>query len=84
MSKALREACKGWSCDVYFLTGIDCPWRYDPLREHPKPEDRQRLFDLYRDVLVERSRCFFVLNGEKDRRFKDARTFLGAKSNFHE
>ena len=38
---------------TYFLCDIDVEWENDPLREHPKKEDRQRLFNLYK-VLLEK------------------------------
>ena len=36
---------------LHLLTAPDLPWAPDPLREHPDPTDRQRLFTRYASAL---------------------------------
>lgn len=38
--------------DAYLLCNTDLPWADDPLREYPDPGIRERLFHLYKDLLV--------------------------------
>jgi len=38
--------------DTYLLTDIDIPWQDDPLREHPQPEERQFLYNTYKDIVA--------------------------------
>lgn len=37
--------------DLHLLTHPDLPWAFDPLREHPDPADRQRIFACYAQQL---------------------------------
>lgn len=37
--------------NIYFLCGVDCPWDWDPLREHPS--QRIELFNIYKRELEE-------------------------------
>jgi len=38
--------------DGYLLCRTDLPWATDPLREYPDLETRERLFHIYKDLLV--------------------------------
>ncbi|HET6256383.1 MAG TPA: ATP-binding protein [Puia sp.] len=38
--------------DAYLLCNTDLPWAPDPLREYPDPGIRERLFHIYKDLLV--------------------------------
>lgn len=38
--------------DLYLLTYIDIAWEDDPLREHPKPEEREYFYQVYRDIVM--------------------------------
>jgi NadR type nicotinamide-nucleotide adenylyltransferase len=54
------ERCHTWilkqiaSChyDFYFLCNTDLPWVKDELREYPDLRLRNRLFKMYKDILV--------------------------------
>jgi NadR type nicotinamide-nucleotide adenylyltransferase len=43
------------SYDFYFLCDIDLPWVQDGLREYPDIENRQKLYRIYKDILVNQS-----------------------------
>ncbi|MFL5727996.1 MAG: AAA family ATPase [Cytophagaceae bacterium] len=38
--------------DLYFLCSVDLPWVRDELREYPDLQIRKRLFNTYKDILV--------------------------------
>ena len=38
--------------DAYLLCNTDLPWADDPLREYPDPGVRERLFRIYKDLLI--------------------------------
>ena len=52
--------------DYYFLCGIEMPWEYDELREHPNPEDRIRLFNEYKIILTQNNFPFTILQGNRE------------------
>lgn len=56
--------------DLYLLTYVDIPWEADPLREHPG--ERERLFEIYRNEMVNQSVPFIEIRGERDERRKTA------------
>ncbi len=47
--------------DHYFLCKPDVPWEEDPLRENPS--DRDRLFERYKESLLEKGVSFNILSG---------------------
>lgn len=58
------------SYDLYFLTYIDVPWVGDDLRD--KPNEREEMFDYFRDTLEKYNRNFVILKGDKKTRLKTA------------
>ncbi len=58
--------------DHLFLCAPDIPWEKDELRENPF--DRQRLFELYKDLLVKKRIPFSVIKGELNTRFLACKT----------
>lgn len=57
---------------LHFLTYIDLPWTFDPLRENPSLEDREELFSLYKTNLEEAGVDHQVLKGGEDERLTEA------------
>jgi NadR type nicotinamide-nucleotide adenylyltransferase len=54
--------------DFYFLCDIDLPWVQDGLREYPDIANRQKLYRIYKDILVNQSVPWLEISGsEKDR-----------------
>lgn len=58
--------------DLYLLTGIDLPWEPDPLREHPDPADRLRLWKMYQDAMVHSGVSWKALEGGPEQRLQQA------------
>ena len=56
--------------DLYLLCGIDIPWEADPQRENP--DDREKIYELYKNELVITRRPFIELSGDQVIRFRDA------------
>lgn len=56
--------------DLYFLTYIDVPWEADDLRD--KPNDRERMFKAFEDVLIRYNRPYVLLKGSKKERLDQA------------
>ena len=54
--------------DLYCLCGIDLPWTFDPLREHPQLEDREALYQMYLKELKSLNRPYLEVNGSKEGR----------------
>jgi NadR type nicotinamide-nucleotide adenylyltransferase len=52
--------------DLYFLTYIDTPWEADDLRDRPK--ERERMFKAFNDALIDHSKPFVLLKGNKEER----------------
>ena len=55
---------------IYLLTAPDLEWEADPLRENP--QDRQRLFDRYRELLEESGFGYGVVAGIGNARLRSA------------
>jgi NadR type nicotinamide-nucleotide adenylyltransferase len=56
--------------DVYLLCYPDLPWEPDPLRENP--DDRDRLFELYKQTLEDEGLPYTVIKGAGNERLKNA------------
>lgn len=59
--------------DLYLFTGIDLPWEPDPLREHPDPADRLRLWKAYEAALISSGKPWVRLAGSAPVRLRHAR-----------
>ncbi|WP_040756728.1 AAA family ATPase [Winogradskyella psychrotolerans] len=56
------------SYDLYFLTNIDTPWEPDDLRD--KPNDREAMFNAFRNALIEHKKPYILLKGTKKERLE--------------
>ena len=56
--------------DLYFLTYIDIPWEADDLRD--RPDQRQEMFDLFEQALIENDRRYVLLKGNIEQRLNTA------------
>lgn len=56
--------------DLYFLTYIDVPWERDDLRD--KPNEREKMFNYFKDALDQYDRKYVTLMGDKKTRLKTA------------
>ena len=65
-TKEIEQLLNEQEMDHYFLCSPDIPWEEDPLRENPK--DRNRLFTLYENNLVEKGWPYSILKGSMEER----------------
>lgn len=56
--------------DLYLLTGIDVPWQKDDLRD--RPNDRQMMFDYFKNTLDQLKENFAILEGNQEQRLRKA------------
>jgi NadR type nicotinamide-nucleotide adenylyltransferase len=54
--------------DAYLLCRTDLPWVKDDLREYPDLENRDRLFHIYRDCMINQSTPWAEVGGVGDDR----------------
>src|SRR5688572_20917216 len=62
--------------DLYLLCNIDLPWIKDELREYPDLESRQRLYSIYKDIMINQSVPWVDINGDYDERLTKAITCI--------
>jgi len=60
----------------YFLCAIDLPWEVDPLREHPRIEDREFIFEQHLNILKQNKFSFSIISGNAEMRLKKCVNFL--------
>lgn len=61
---------------VYLLCDIDIEWVADPLREHPKKEDRKRLFNAYINLLEQNNLSYHIISGNSKNRLKKSKEII--------
>jgi len=58
--------------DAYLLCRTDLPWVKDELREYPDLVSREKLFHIYRDILVNQSTPWTEIGGQEHQRLDAA------------
>ncbi|HQR94461.1 MAG: ATPase [Bacteroidetes bacterium 24-39-8] len=58
--------------DLYLLCDTDLPWVQDELREYPADGPRKELFQIYKDLLINQSIPFVIINGNYQERLQEA------------
>jgi NadR type nicotinamide-nucleotide adenylyltransferase len=58
--------------DLYLLCKTDLPWVKDELREYPDLENREILFHIYRDIMINQNTPWVEISGDYDQRIKMA------------
>jgi NadR type nicotinamide-nucleotide adenylyltransferase len=66
--------------DGYLLCNTDLPWVEDELREYPDLESRERLFYMYKDLMVNQSTPWIEISGDYDKRLQQAIHFTSVVS----
>ena len=66
----LDKAARQHEYDLFFLTNIDVPWEKDDLRD--KSEDRESVFAIFKQSLIDNNKPFIVLSGDKELRLNKA------------
>jgi NadR type nicotinamide-nucleotide adenylyltransferase len=64
--------------DLYLLCDTDLPWTKDELREYPDLQSRQRLYKMYRDILVHQSTPWQEIRGVEAARLENAIRYVDA------
>ena len=58
--------------DMYLLCNTDLPWVKDELREYPGLETREKLFGMYKDIMINQSTPWKIISGNEEMRLKTA------------
>ena len=58
--------------DAYLLCNTDLPWSPDPQREYPDLKSRQKIYNYYKDVLVNQDISWVEISGNYEERFLKA------------
>ena len=74
------EKCHHWilnriverKYDLYLFCNIDLPWVEDELREYPDLVSRQKLYNHYKDILINQNVPWVDINGNYEERLAKA------------
>jgi NadR type nicotinamide-nucleotide adenylyltransferase len=74
------ENCHAWilkqiaqrKYDLYLLCDVDLPWTADELREYPDLAFRQKLFNMYKDIVINSNIPWAEISGTDAQRFQMA------------
>lgn len=58
--------------DLYLLCNTDIPWIKDSLREYPDLETRKKLFEYYKDAMLNQYVPWIEIKGKDDERLQAA------------
>jgi len=58
--------------DCYLLCKTDLPWIADELREYPDLESRERLYHMYKDLMINQSKPWIEISGNYEERLQQA------------
>jgi NadR type nicotinamide-nucleotide adenylyltransferase len=58
--------------DLYLLCNIDLPWMKDELREYPDLVSRQKLYAMYKDILINQEVPWVEISGRNEERIQSA------------
>ncbi len=58
--------------DLYLLCNVDLPWVKDELREYPDLESRQKLYSIYKDIMINQSTPWVDISGDYEQRLNTA------------
>lgn len=67
---SLEQAAREHEYDLFFLTDIDVPWEKDDLRD--SSEERESVFAVFRQSLLDNKKPFITLSGDKNLRLGKA------------
>jgi NadR type nicotinamide-nucleotide adenylyltransferase len=59
-------------CDLYLLCNTDLPWLADELREYPDLAMRKRLFNMYKDIMINSGVPWIEISGTEGERLQGA------------
>jgi NadR type nicotinamide-nucleotide adenylyltransferase len=58
--------------DLYLLCSVDLPWTADELREYPDLAFRQKLFNMYKDIVINSNALWAEISGTDVQRLQMA------------
>jgi NadR type nicotinamide-nucleotide adenylyltransferase len=58
--------------DLYLLCNTDLPWVKDELREYPDLETRDKLYHIYKDLMINQSISWIDISGDYEERLQKA------------
>ena len=58
--------------ELYLLCNVDLPWEKDELREYPDLDTRKKLYDHYKDIMVNQHVPWIDISGQYDERLQKA------------
>lgn len=58
--------------DLYLLCNVDLPWVKDELREYPDLETREKLYHIYKDIMINQSVPWVDISGNYEERTEKA------------
>ena len=58
--------------DLYLLCNTDLPWTKDELREYPDLKTRDKLYHIYKDIMINQSAPWTDISGDHDERLRRA------------
>jgi len=58
--------------DLYLLCNIDLPWVKDELREYPDLETREKLYGIYKEIMVNQNVSWADISGNYEERLQKA------------
>jgi NadR type nicotinamide-nucleotide adenylyltransferase len=58
--------------DLYLLCNVDLPWVKDELREYPDLARREKLYHIYKEIMINQSVPWVDINGNYEERFEKA------------
>jgi len=67
--------------DLYLLCNVDLPWVKDQLREYPDLESRNRLYHIYKQILISQEIPWVDVSGDYDQRLTTAIAAVNAMLN---
>ncbi|MBX2922473.1 MAG: AAA family ATPase [Chitinophagaceae bacterium] len=59
--------------DLYLLCNTDLPWVKDELREYPDLVSRQKLYNIYKDIMINQRTPWADISGNYQERFEKAK-----------
>lgn len=67
--------------DLHLLCDTDLPWVPDGLREYPDLHTRQRLFKMYKDILINEGGRWAIISGKPEERLQTAISIINTLHN---
>lgn len=56
--------------DLYLLCNVDLPWVEDELREYPDLESREKLYNIYKEIMLNQAVPWVSIHGNYEQRFE--------------